>query len=417
MRVAHINLSDSSGGAAIAAMRLHRAMLDIGIDSNIFVVRQTIFDDERIVGVSRFERDYLANLRYLVAKFKVRHSIKSRGLFSANSGSSSIVRASRFKDFDAIYLHWINHGMMSIESLDKILALGKPTYWVCHDMWPITGGCHHSLECEKFTSSCKKCPSLHRGSRHLAESIFSQKMEVYSRYDKLNFIAISPFMERRINCSALTSKHRCHSISNAIDMNIFKPIDPTTARKRFSLPNDKLLLLFGADGGVNNPYKGWEYARLAIIDFARKSDKDIELVIFGSEYDSDIKESLPVKVHFLGKMTKQEDMALLYNAVDIYLNTPIAESLSYTTLEACCCTTPVVAFATGGIPSIIKHRHNGFLVEPGDIEGLSEGLEWASANYSISTTDNYLESLAEKFDSKSVAQKHLEMLQAALNNK
>ena len=27
-------------------------------------------------------------------------------------------------------------------------------------MWPFTGGCHYTLNCNKFTQTCEKCPNL-----------------------------------------------------------------------------------------------------------------------------------------------------------------------------------------------------------------------------------------------------------------
>lgn len=40
MKIIHVNSSDSSGGAAIAAKRLHLAMLNSGITSKMLVLRK-----------------------------------------------------------------------------------------------------------------------------------------------------------------------------------------------------------------------------------------------------------------------------------------------------------------------------------------------------------------------------------------
>src|SRR5690606_41352063 len=48
---------------------------------------------------------------------------------------------------DIIHLHWVNFGLLSIDSIGDLLKLGKPVVWTLHDMWPFTGGCHHSGDC------------------------------------------------------------------------------------------------------------------------------------------------------------------------------------------------------------------------------------------------------------------------------
>ena len=37
--------------------------------------------------------------------------------------------------------------------------------------------------------------------------------------------------------------------------------------------------------------------------------------------------------------------------------------------------TPTVGFATGGIPEMLVHNQSGYLVPPGEIDGLVQGLQ------------------------------------------
>ena len=51
-------------------------------------------------------------------------------------------------------------------------------------------------------------------------------------------------------------------------------------------------------------------------------------------------------------------MTLLYNAVDVYVTSSLAESFGQTIIEAQACGTIPVGFDLGGIPDIIEHEKN-----------------------------------------------------------
>ena len=51
------------------------------------------------------------------------------------------------------------------------------------------------------------------------------------------------------------------------------------------------------------------------------------------------------------------------------------EGIPVALMEAMSAGLPVVASSTGGIPELVKHDHNGFLVPPGDPQALADALE------------------------------------------
>ena len=53
----------------------------------------------------------------------------------------------------------------------------------------------------------------------------------------------------------------------------------------------------------------------------------------------------------------------------------ISELLGLSVLEAMACATPVVASRLGGLREVVRHGQTGFLVEPGDVDGLRRRLE------------------------------------------
>lgn len=80
-------------------------------------------------------------------------------------------------------------------------------------------------------------------------------------------------------------------------------------------------------------------------------------------------------VERIGRMGYEEGKSLIRHAA-VYLATT-RETFGIGTIEAMACGVPVVGYAIGAQPEIIDHGVNGWLVEPGDIDGLAEGVRWA----------------------------------------
>ncbi|MBZ0265154.1 N-acetyl-alpha-D-glucosaminyl L-malate synthase BshA [bacterium] len=74
--------------------------------------------------------------------------------------------------------------------------------------------------------------------------------------------------------------------------------------------------------------------------------------------------------HFLGMQRYAEE--LLPHA-DIFLFPSNAESFGLAALEAMACGVPVIGTDAGGLPEVVEHGKTGYLYQPGDISGMSEG--------------------------------------------
>jgi glycosyltransferase involved in cell wall biosynthesis len=87
------------------------------------------------------------------------------------------------------------------------------------------------------------------------------------------------------------------------------------------------------------------------------------------------KEQLPGRVRFVGKIPRNE-MYRFYSAGDIFAFPGIRESLGMVFLEAQSCGIPVVAFANGGIPEVVRDGETGFLVPLYDSDRFAEAIEF-----------------------------------------
>jgi N-acetyl-alpha-D-glucosaminyl L-malate synthase BshA len=69
-------------------------------------------------------------------------------------------------------------------------------------------------------------------------------------------------------------------------------------------------------------------------------------------------------VHFLGKQDRVHDKL---SQADLFLLPSDLESFGLAALEAMACEVPVIASRVGGLPEVVKHGADGYLVQPRDV--------------------------------------------------
>jgi glycosyltransferase involved in cell wall biosynthesis len=68
-------------------------------------------------------------------------------------------------------------------------------------------------------------------------------------------------------------------------------------------------------------------------------------------------------------------VSAFYAAFDVLLLPSVNEGTPVSAIEALAAGRPVVATRVGGVPDVVVDGEDGFLVEPGDVDGLAERLE------------------------------------------
>ncbi len=122
--------------------------------------------------------------------------------------------------------------------------------------------------------------------------------------------------------------------------------------------------------------KGYLYG-LEAIDILVKKGIKIKYTIEGEGEDrKKIEEYIAIKkleniVTLLGRKLTTKDTLHEY---DIFILASVKEGLPYVLLEAGKARLPVVATITGGVPEIVRHEDTGLLVQPKDVQGLSDAL-------------------------------------------
>ena len=158
MKILIVNTYDIKGGAARAAYRLHRALLSLGIDSQM-LVQMKFSDDYTVIWPETKIQKGLALLRPFLDSIPVMfYKKRTKTLFSpAWLPFSNVVKQINQINPDIVHLHWICGGMLKIEKIAQIKA---PIVWSLHDMWAFTGGCHYDEGCGGYKKSCENCKVL-----------------------------------------------------------------------------------------------------------------------------------------------------------------------------------------------------------------------------------------------------------------
>jgi len=183
------------------------------------------------------------------------------------------------------------------------------------------------------------------------------------------------------NSKLLKFKQIFH-LPNPTSKNYFQQTDNVYRIKK-NIPLKKRILGFGANY-INSPYKGFDYLLQALHHLKSNPNSiDFEVLIFGSELSPDILGKIPFPVHYTGYIKSEIEICEIYNAMDVFIVSSIADNLPTTVLESLSCGTPVVGFRTGGIPDMIDHKKNGYLAIYKDSIDLSLGINFCLENNTI----------------------------------
>ena len=407
MRVLIVNTSERTGGAAVAANRLMKALNNNGVKAKM-LVRDKESDALTVVGLPKSPMLHWHFLWERLVIF-VRSRFSRKHLFEidlANTGSD-ITRLPEFQEADVIHLHWINQGMLSLGGIQKILRSGKPVVWTMHDIWPATAICHLTLGCRSFTSACKSCRLLPGGST-LAQSVWRKKQRLLED-GNIYFVACSRWLEQEAKASALLKGHKITSIPNPIDIHIYNRCNKQEARQRLGLPLDKKLILFVSQR-VTNRNKGMAYLMEACDQL--KDLPQLGVVILGGHAE-EVTTQLPTFP--LGYVNDEHRIVDVYNAVDVFVLPSLSENLPNTIMEAMACGVPCVGFRVGGIPEEIDHKQNGYVADYRSAEDLARGIRWilTEADYE-SLCQHAVHKVAQNYSQQSVAIKYLDVYQQAM---
>jgi glycosyltransferase involved in cell wall biosynthesis len=171
---------------------------------------------------------------------------------------------------------------------------------------------------------------------------------------------------------------KTHTIYNAVDTDFFDPDKPgkrMSIREKFGIPPTSLVAGIAAR---MNPWKG-QYELLGALSRLRDSFPNLHVVILGAdvpemraEYERRAREGgVADRVHFGGY---QKDVRPFLQQFDLFVHPSYGEPFGLSIVEAMAMRRPVIACNTGGVPEIITHRRDGWLVEERSDEAVAAAM-------------------------------------------
>lgn len=169
---------------------------------------------------------------------------------------------------------------------------------------------------------------------------------------------------------------KCVTIHNGVQVNQFSYLafGRQDTRVKLGVSSNECMVL--ATGNLTE-VKGYGYL-VSAVNQLKEKNIPVRCFIAGQ---GELEEKLKAQIKSLGiekyveLLGYRDDIPSLLTAADILCMPSLNEALGYSLLEAMAAGVPVVASQVGGIPEVISHGKEGFLVPPGDVDQLATAIE------------------------------------------
>lgn len=358
MKVVQINATCGVGSTGKICAALSQLLTEEGIENYILHSGTT---NGHPLGIACADR------RYIRWQAGISRVLGNYGLNSAGETRQIIKQLEQIAP-DVVHLHNI-HGHDC--NLDKLFRYFKEhrtkLIWTFHDCWAFTGYCPHFtlVGCEQWKAGCSSCPQRHQFSWFFDRSaiLYQKKKQLFTGLD-MTIVTPSQWLADLVKQSFL-GEYPVQVIHNGIQLEIFRP-KQSVFRKKYGIRDEQHVVLGVAfDWGVR---KGLDvFAALA----CRLPAEQYQIVLVGTDEKTD--QQLPFNIITVHRTQNQAELAEIYTAADVFVNSTREENYPTVNMEALACGTPVITFRTGGSPEIIDDTC-GMVVDCDDLQGMEEAV-------------------------------------------
>ena len=381
MRIVHLSTSDTAGGAARAAFRLHTGLKRLGHQSTMLVLRRVGKDPD--VKAFKPPADLVSRMRMKLRARRIdkdlaKYEPRPAGfeMFSDDRSPFAEHVARQIPPCDLINLHWVSD---YIDHLNFFPLLPKdvPVVWRLADMAALTSGCHYDHGCGRFTAQCGACPQLgSKDPNDLSHQIWERKSLALGSLapGQLSLVGTSTWIASESRRSSLLKQFPITVIPNGLDVSEFTPRDKNFSRDLWNIPRDAKVICFAAESVVQKR-KGFEYVVEALSGLSGV-EKPFLVSIGGLKEEL----KLPVPHLNIGKINNDRLLSIAYSLADVFVMASVQESFGQTVTESLACGTPVIAFDGTGPTDMVRPGVTGWLAKNGDANSLRQAIVTALAD-------------------------------------
>lgn len=342
MKIIHLSNSDY-GGAGLSALRVHKECLSSMFDSKFYTLykRSNLNSVVKLKGLSLFSKFF-----FKIKGFLSESWVNDKNLFFSLGNNKSSLSVSDLNkiidiDVDVVVIHWVAD-MFTLEDLEESLRNKRArVYFSLMDMAMFTGGCHYSYDCEGYKKQCFSCPEVFKPS--LVNKV-RKNMELRCLFNIRNnstAVSTSGYLINQAKESSVPF-HEYRVIAPALS-NVF------TFKER---EKSKMFTILLGAYTITNIRKGYLTALLSLKELSKSlnfNKFEVKVLIPTGQHELfAILNGLPsINPEYYSFANSDDELAMLYNSADIFLNTSIDDSGPMMITESLYCGTPVLATKTG----------------------------------------------------------------------
>gem|GEM_PF-4904858 len=399
MKILHLSKEDT-GGAGTAAMRLHRTMVNTGLDSNFLCLNKTT-EEDRVVQHPKF---YPRFYHRIIARFglpltrteindkrlnKITNHIEPE-MYSFPETDYKIHEHELFKHADIVIIHWIA-GFLDYESFFKNIPEQKKVYWYTHDFSSIMGGFHMRFDENRFNTQTLLAHEL---------KLKQRKKKYLLNYKGLNFIANSSYTARVLKSSDMIKNQEIHCIPLGLPRNEFSKIDKSKAKEVLGF-NQTDFIVLTASTSIDCKRKGFDRLHDAFESHPDLKDNCIVMTL-----GSDVPENNEnINFKHMGSVWNPIFKSIIFSAADVVVSTSYEETFGQTIIEGYACGTPAIVFNNAALPELVIPDETGYIVNNIDEFARSLSILVSNRVQTLTMGHNAYRLFKEKYTSESQLQK------------
>jgi glycosyltransferase involved in cell wall biosynthesis len=350
------------GGAGLAARRLNQELNSVGFSSFFLAIANKSYKpgkQELALPRSKSER--------LRSKFVtvVNQNMSDKVLFS--TFSLNLITVNKLKNLGfnpentLLHVHnWAN--LLSLRGIRKLTNAGYKVIFTLHDQRMLTGGCHYSLECQKYKSGCSGCPLIRKPLKILPIYGYREsEKQIKLIKNSIAFISPSIWLKRLTESSPLASDIKVNSLQNVLGFSWFAGL--IEADQEISYRNSKIVIGV-ASMDPKNYVKGGDILN-DLQSIMNRQENNFEILFLSSISKSNSQ---------VGEFWSKIDYLLVNSRMD---NSPNVIH------EAKSLAIPVIATRVGGIPELLSPENDTLISEENNtaqylftlLSGLSKSIK------------------------------------------